>query len=344
MLSGQATRLEKSCDVGIEAAADYIARTQRNSGEIPWFDGGKTDPWDHVEAAMGLSIGGYVRQAHRAFEWMANTQLEDGSWYCSYRNGLPEDKTRDANMSAYIAVGVYHLFLITRDKAFSKRMWDTIRKAIDFASGLQAPGGEIYWAVNPEGKTDKMALLTGSSSVCMSLKCALALGRELGCDMPPEWETSLRKLEDAIRHRPHVFNMSKARFSMDWFYPILCGAVTGESARKRIDKYWKKFIMEGQGVRCVSDQPWVTLAETSELCLALAAMGNRVQSEIVFDWISDKRYEDGSFWCGHTYPDMVVWPEEKNTWTNAVVLMAADAIYGLTPASQLFSHKFRNGK
>jgi hypothetical protein len=36
---------------------------------------------------------------------------------------------------------------------------------------------------------------------------------------------------------------------------------------------------------------------------------------------------------------MVLWPEEKITWTNAVVLMAADALYNLTPAGRMFSHR-----
>ena len=57
--------------------------------------------------------------------------------------------------------------------------------------------------------------------------------------------------------------MTKARYSMDWFYPVLCGAWDGPAAWRRIDRYWKKFVVEGRGVRCVSDQPWVTLAETS---------------------------------------------------------------------------------
>ena len=68
-------------------------------------------------------------------------------------------------------------------------------------------------------------------------------------------------------------------------------------------------------------------------------MGNRELSEIVFNWIVGRKFEDGSYWCGYTCPDIVVWPEEKITWTNAVILMAADAIYGLTPASQIFSHR-----
>jgi hypothetical protein len=36
---------------------------------------------------------------------------------------------------------------------------------------------------------------------------------------------------------------------------------------------------------------------------------------------------------------MVIWPAERIAWTNAVVLMAADALYHLTPASRLFSHE-----
>jgi hypothetical protein len=127
---------------------------------------------------------------------------------------------------------------------------------------------------------------------------------------------------------------------MDWFYPVLCGAITGRAAQQRIDKYWKKYVIQNMGVRCVSDQPWVTIAESSELVLALCAMGNHLLARIVFSWISDHKFDDGTYWCGFTFPDMVLWPEEKITWTNAVVLMAADALYDLTPAGRLFSHQF----
>jgi len=328
-------RQELSAD--IDAITALIAQTQRPDGEIPWFEGGKTDPWDHVEAAMGLSIGGYFHEARIAFEWMQKMQLTDGSWYAAYMKGLPEDKTRDTNMSSYIAVGLFHYFLITGDIDFLNKMWPTVHAAMEFTLSLQGPGGEIYWARNPEGVVDHMALLTGSSSVYMSLKCALAIAKKLGFRMP-KWKAALQKLENALRNRPHLFNMTKSRFSMDWFYPILSGAVTGDQARQRIDKHWKKFVVKDQGVLCVSDEPWVTLAETSELVLALWAMGNTTLAEIVFNWITDKKFNDGSCWCGFTVPDMTLWPEDKMTWTNAVVLMAADAIYHLTPADRLFNH------
>jgi hypothetical protein len=328
--------------INIDAVCSLIAETQFPSGEIPWCVGQKTDPWDHIESAMGLSTGGYLCEARRAFEWSARMQLEDGCWYSAYMRGAPEDTTRDANLSSYIAVGVFHYYLITADVDFIERMWPTVSAAIDFALHLQTPEGEIHWAISPEGRVDPMALLTGSSSIYMSLKCALAIAQILGRPAP-KWKNALIKLGNAIRYKPHLFNIAKSRYSMYWFYPILVGALTGADAQKRIDRYWGKYMIEDRGVRCVSDEPWVTLAETSELVIALAAMGNRELAKIIFSWIADRRYDDGSYWCGFTYPEMIIWPEDKLTWTNAVALMAADAIYDLTPAGQLFNHEFWRG-
>ena len=327
--------------IDVDSVAGMIANIQKKSGEIPWCEGEKTDPWDHVEAAMGLGIGRYLGEARQAFKWMAKMQLDDGSWYAAYKDGIPEDTTRDTNMSSYIAVGLFHYYLITGDITFLKKMWQTVKSAINFALSLQAHGGEIYWAISPEGKVDTMALLTGSSSVYMSIKCALAIAKQLGYNMPA-WHEGLTKLRQAIQQRPYHFNITKSRYSMDWFYPILSGVLAGEKAQRRVEKFWKKFVVEGKGVRCVSDRPWVTVAETCELSLALSAMGNLNLSKIVFSWIQNRTNEDGSYWCGFTCPDMTIWPKDKSTWTNAVVLIAADAIYNLTPASQLFRHRFWN--
>ncbi len=217
-----------------------------------------------------------------------------------------------------------------------------MKKSIDFAISLQTSGGEIFWAKSPEGKIDPMALLSGASSIYMSLKCAIAIA---GILKKPslDWEKAFLKLENSIRNNTQIYNITKARFSMYWFYPVLCGAIQKEQAAFRIEKSWNKYIIKGQGVRCVSDQPWVTIAETSELVLALVAMGNIKRARIVFSWLQDRVYEDDTFWCGYTYPDMVIWPEEKISWTNAVALMAADALYGMTGASALFNHASWDG-
>lgn len=327
-------------DLGLDITrvSAQIVKVQRTSGEIPWCNGRKTDPWDHVEAAMGLSVGGWLQEAQAAYAWLAAKQNPDGSWFATYHQGGATDKTRDANMSSYIAVGVLHHYLVSRDIEFLRRLWPTVDAAIDFALSLQSPHGDIYWAISPAGRIDRMALLTGSSSIYLSIKCALAVSRLLGYARP-SWQDGLKKLENAILYKPHRFNMTKSRYSMDWYYPVLCGAVTGTRARERIDRHWKRYVIDGQGVRCVFDAPWITIAETSELALALVAMGDLPLARVVFNWIGDKRYEDGTYWAGYTFPDMTVWPGDKLTWTNAVVLMAADALYELTPACRLFSHR-----
>ena len=133
------SRSVSDLSIDMDDICNVILNAQLPSGEIPWCEGQKTDPWDHVEAAMGLSVGGYLPQARRAFDWMAQNQNEDGSWFSAYMKGVPEDKTRDANMSCYIAVGVFHYYLITGDLSFLDRMWQTVSAGIDFALGLQTP-------------------------------------------------------------------------------------------------------------------------------------------------------------------------------------------------------------
>jgi len=335
-------KIRPSDTLNIDSVVSFIVTLQKGTGDIPWHTDGKTDPWDLVETIMGLNIGKRFDASYLAFEWLRNIQNSDGSWYSSYINGKPGDRTCETHMAAYISVGLFHTWLMNKDTAFLELMWPTMEKGINYALSLQTKSGEIYWAKSPEGKVDPMSLLTGASSIFMSLKCALTIAGILG-KRKISWETAFEKLGKSIREDIHHYNVSKSRFSMYWFYPILSGALTGEKAERRIEKYWNKYVIDGQGARCVSDQPWVTIAETSELVLALNGMGCVEKANIVFSWIQDRIYDDKTYWCGYTYPDMVIWPEEKISWTNAVVLMAADAVYGLTPASGLFCHKSWDG-
>ena len=324
--------------VDIASTAEFILNVQKTNGEIPWSQGGKTDPWDHVESAMGLTIGGYHREARKAYFWSSSTQMSDGSWWSYYESGKPQEGAyKDSNMTAYIAVGALHYYLATGDYGFLRLIWTTVSKAIDWVIGCQGEEGEILWAKRADGSIDKRALLTGSSSIYMSMGCALQIAAVLGKERP-QWKASKQKLGDAIRHKPRLFDQSKSRFSMDWYYPILCGAITGKEARQRIEKSWNDFAVPDWGVLCVSDQPWVTTAETAELVIALTAMGDFEAAERVFGWIPDKKYDDGAFWTGLTIPDRVIYTTEKTTWTAAAVLLASDILYGITPASQLFSH------
>src|SRR5262249_42044843 len=117
-----------------------------------------------------------------------------------------------------------------------------------------------------------------------------------------------------------------SRFSMDWYYPVLGGPVRGAAAERLLKAGWDTFVVPGLGVRCVSDEPWVTGAETCELAIALAALGRHDQALEVFEQIQFLRAEDGSYWTGWQFVNGKHFPHEQSTWTAAAVVLAADVL------------------
>jgi len=318
----------------------FILDCQRDSGEIPWFDGGYADPWDHVESAMGLSVAGEAAAARRAYEWLAELQLDDGSWWASYRGEeVDNGQRRETNFVAYIATGVWHHYLIGEDLEFLRAMWPTVDAAIGFVLALQSPHGEIDWAVDSRGRPKGDALVTGCSSIFKSLECAHNIAVTLGEDRA-EWLVARKRLGAALRGKPQRFDRtweSKSRYSMDWFYPVLSGVYTGAEARARLAARWNEFVEKGLGCRCVSDEPWVTVAESCELVMALLAAGDHARAVEVYSWLQQWRASDGAYWTGYQMVEDLLWPDEKPTWTAGAVLLAADALTEHTPAARLFT-------
>lgn len=323
----------------LQPAVDYIKRVQREDGCIHWFDGGFADPWDHTEAAMGLSIAGEYAAAEKAYRWLKNTQLEDGSWWMHYKDGeIHCDERRETNFIAYIATGVWHHYLITENYSFLCEMAPVVERAIRFVVGLQTEHGEIHWAVDTEGRPKRDALVTGCSSIYKSLECAINIFRTLG-EPKPHWEKAREKLGDALRNKPERFDRtweSKARYSMDWFYPVLAGVFDKKQSLARINRRWDEFVEEGMGCRCVSDEPWVTVAESCELTMALLAAGDHARAVELYSWLHQWRDDEGVYWTGYQFVEDLLWPDEKPTWTAGAILLAADALTAHTPASRLF--------
>jgi hypothetical protein len=125
---------------------------------------------------------------------------------------------------------------------------------------------------------------------------------------------------------------------MDWYYPVLAGVITGEPGRLRLAERRDTFVMDERGVRCVSDRPWITAAETCECMLAHLVVGETEIARELFSWAQQLRADDGHYWTGIVYPEEVHFPgEEKSTYTAASVVLAADALEGEGPASRLFT-------
>ncbi|WP_235865104.1 prenyltransferase [Streptomyces cacaoi] len=314
-----------------------MAAVQRSDGAIPWFRGHHLDPWDHVEAAMALDAAGEHARAEAAYAWLARHQLPDGSWYAAYADGdatAPTDTARETNFCAYIAAGVWHHYLSTGDDAFLDRLWPTVVAAVEFVLRLQQPGGQIGWKREADGTPVTDALLTGSSSVHHALRCALAVAEHRE-EPQPDWELSAGLLGHAIRSHPERF-LDKSRYSMDWYYPVLGGAVRGAAAEERIAAHWERFVVPGLGVRCVHPNPWVTGGESAELALALWAVGESDRALDILKWIQHLRAEDGMYWTGYVFEDDAVWPRERTAWTAGSLLLAVAALGGDEATVQVF--------
>jgi hypothetical protein len=189
--------------------------------------------------------------------------------------------------------------------------------------------------MEPDGTPARFALLTGSSSVHHSLRCAVAIAATLGHERP-DWELAAGRIAHAIIHREDSFE-PKGRWAMDWYYPVLCGAWSGAGARSRLRERWDTFVLDGVGVRCVSDQPWVTAAETAECVMALDGCGLRAEAETLLEWTRHFRDPDGGYWTGCVHPQCVRFPGgERSTYTAAAVLLADHALYWDDPAAGLF--------
>ncbi len=237
----------------IRAAVAYIARHQRPDGTIPFYEGGLMDPWDLVECAMALDVGGLHRQAVQAYRWLQEAQNEDGSFWAFYEEGVPVDFTRDTNMSTYIAVGAWHHYLITGDRRFLHELWPTVARAVEFALSLQDGHGLVPWASDKQGQVWPDSLMAGSSSVRAALLCGERIAHLLGRPHHRGWGEARRRLERALLLREKEIGRTlpedESLFAMHWYYPVLCGVVRGQTARRRLASRWQQFLHPGLGGR-----------------------------------------------------------------------------------------------
>ena len=124
---------------------------------------------------------------------------------------------------------------------------------------------------------------------------------------------------------------------MDWYYPVLTGCLVGEPAKIRLADGWAEFAMEERGIRCVSDEPWITASETAECAIAHAAIGDVDTATDLVCWTRPHRRHDGAYYTGLVYPGQVRFPaDEVSAYTGAAVILAADAIDGASAASGVF--------
>jgi hypothetical protein len=330
-------------------ARDSILALQNADGSIPWFQNGVIDPWNHLEAVMGLNLIGERDAAEHGIAFLRDSQAPDGSWWGQLGSAVPIDeelhqftlqgiennhRIRDTNFIAYIATAIWHHYALHADLDYAHANWPMVKAAIDFVLALQSPHGDIRWtAPDPETPEDD-ALVTGNSSIHKSLLCAEKLAAALGKDAGP-WHKARLALGEAVAHKPERFDRTwepKTRYSMDWYYPILSGALSPEKARDKLQSRWDDFVVDGFGCRCVEEEPWVTVAESAELSIALMAHGDTSRALAHLSWLDQFRDENGAYWMGMQIEQKAFWPIEQPAWTAGAVILAQDGVSQTTPA------------
>ena len=317
--------------------AKYILSCQDSDGGIRWEPDSKLDPWDHIEAAMGLDVLGFEKESKKAYEWLKLHQENDGSWFSSYHSH-EKNLLKETNFSSYIAVGMWHHYLNFSDKNFLETFWPVLDLAIEFTLSAQTEHGDFFWAKEKNSWLDD-SLKTGCSSIYMSLFFYKKIAKELNLqDRVSEYQ--IKNLRECLLSNPNRFDRnweSKSRYSMDWYYPILTGVLEKPESIKILRRKWDKFVVEGLGCKCVEEEPWVTAAESSELVIALSRLGLKKEAEEILQNTFNLIDEDGLLWTGYVFKDKKFWPIEKPSWTMGAAILAGNSINEFSPSHNFFN-------
>ncbi len=332
-----------------------ILELQLSNGLIPWFEDGPWDSWNHAECVMALAVAGEFQAARAGLDALVQAQGTDGAFLCNYGNALPMadhvsiarvegPKVKDTNFTAYVATAVEHYRLLEGTNAASE-YWPMVRAAVDHVLDFQHEAGDISWCAEAHRTTIDDALIAGSASIFASLGHALELAEAMH-DPQPYWQEAHRRLGAALRHSPERFGRTgkdKGLFAMDWYYPVLAGVYQEDEAIARLRQDWERFVEPDLGCRCVVDQPWVTVAETCELVIAALRSGMMNEAATLLEGIEQRRDEQGAFWMGWQFEELIDWPAERPSWTQAAYVLAVDALEKLTPASMIFADRVISG-
>ena len=322
-----------------ENIAKFIKSIQLESGAIPSNDDGSHDPWDHIESIMGLNFANEYESSKLAFDWLIKNQNQDGSWFSKYMDDIPIEKNKPTHFAPYISVAALHFYKIFSDKEYLEYLWPSIESAINFSIKLQIQNGTIPWSVDKNQKIEEDFLLTGSSSILKSIECGIAISKIIKSTKNlEEWNNSYELLSKAIKNPSGKFDVLKdrRRFSMDWYYPILSGCLNDNQIFFYIDKIFKDFYIKEMGIKCVSEEPWVTVAETCEFIICLMISGRDEDAKKLLKDVINISDINGVPYMGWQYEENIFWPLERPSWTSAALIIAADSVMGLSKGKDLF--------
>ena len=295
-----------------EPCKNWIISNQSLSGAIFWDEKGKCDPWDHCECLIALAIYEEWEHFWKGVNWFFTNLNEDGLIYAEFQNEKPSKLHNESHHAPYIIMPLLQAYLIDHDQDYKKILTNEqllkLEKIFEALNDFKDQDGYFYWAKDSNGYSDN-SLITASMSIFLSLAAKDKSVPKFKIDM---WQEKFDR--DGV---------DRSRFSMDFYYPFLAGIKNNkEEFLDLLDNYYVK----GFGVKCVAEEPWVTIAESSECVISALIHDNKDIAKDIFNDIQQFQNKDGIFPTGYQYDMEIFWPEENSTWTNAAVIIAAHAL------------------
>ena len=312
-------------DVDLTSSLDFLASLQQSSGMIPWFEGGRADPWNHTEAMIALALGGRVEEALAGLRWLSRMQNADGTWCHFYMTQGVAEPRRDTNTCCYPVVLVSVLDRIVSSKADIEPYVDMVLTAIDRVVEHQRADGSIPWAVDPRGEGYPTSLVAASSSICDSLAIAAELSERHGRGGGGRYLDSRELLSQSVADLAGPY-ADTSGWAMDHYYPRMGGIADSESLSRA---FLDRFYLPDWGVRCISPNDWFTAAETAETAMALHLEGEEVLSQEVYLTLDRFRGANGGYLTGVVRPTGVSFPHlEQSSYSVAAVLISSYVLTG----------------
>ena len=316
--------MNKDIKKELYSAKNWILKNQKDNGEILWDDKGKWDFWDHCECLIALSIYEEWEAFRRGLDFCLNMVDQEGLVKSQYINGKISQDYFEAHHAPYIYLPLLQKYYIDNDINYLLKHRSEIHQIYKGTKKFKDADGYYHWALDQNGLLDD-TLVTSSCSLELSRRAYNKI-----CELIQD--------EEFIDHNIIISNtklnsnkfdrggINRSRFSMDSYYPILCDSGTKVDAKKILNK----FYVDGLGIKCVKEEPWVTFAESSECIMALYKVGLKKEATKIFDEVLKHKNSKGYFPTGYQYDLGIYWPEEDSTWTNAAIIMAADCIHDIT--------------
>jgi len=322
-------------------AKNWIIQNQLSDGSIPWDGKGKCDAWDHSECLISLAIYEEWDAFEKGIDWFFSNLNSQGLIYSEFNNQKPTQLNYQSHHAPYIALPLLQRYLIDKNPANLNKCLPQLTIIFSSLLDFMDEDGMYYWSKDDNGYSDN-SLITASMSIAISVRAyssileILDLAKEESQHEEDFKSKSLENLEalsnSSFWANPEIpwskfdrDGVDRSRFSMDFFYQSL--------ARVNLDKDFfksnlKNFYKQGLGIKCVKEEPWVTIAETSECIIATYLNYDESLAIKMFEDILKFQNQDGIFPTGYQYKLDILWPNEQSTWTNAALIIAANVIYG----------------